>query len=212
MNVWAHDGKLYEVNSYHSLPDDAWQYELAGISGAPETGPYLAVLIPDATPDGPFTPRQAEHIQVTIHNGQTPWPVLHRFVDLIENSGDITHGTAASSGIGALTSSNTTWQFADRRFEVNSFYFGDRDSWCYELCVVDPNSPENNYIEVLIPDAQPADGPFVAAAADQVTVAGHGTSTVPWPVFRHFLDTIETSGDIVEGTATAGHPEPPQEQ
>lgn len=96
MNVWAHDGKLYEVNSYYSLPDDAWQYELVGLSGAPGTGPYLIVLIPDATPDdGPFTPRVAEPVQV-IQHGQTPWPVLHRFVDLIEGSGDITYGIAAS--------------------------------------------------------------------------------------------------------------------
>jgi hypothetical protein len=209
MNVWAHDGKLYEVNSHYSLPDDAWQYELAGISGSPGTGPYLAVLIPDATPDdGPFTPKQAEHVRALIHDGQAPWPVLHRFVDLIEDSGDITHGPEAIPDIGALVSSNNTWQFADKRFEMNSFHHGDRDSWCYELYEVDPETPENNYIEVLIPDAQPTDGPFVAATADQVTFTAHGTWTMPWPVFRHFLNAIEASGDIVEGTAAAEHSEP----
>jgi hypothetical protein len=125
MNVRAHNGKLYEVNSHYSLPDDAWRYELTGLSGAPGTRPYLIVLIPDATPaDGPFTPRHAEDVQVLIHDGQTPWPVLHRFVDLIEDSGDVTHGPEASQDIGTLTSSNSRWQFADRRFEANSFHFG----------------------------------------------------------------------------------------
>ncbi|MCW2886980.1 MAG: hypothetical protein JWL58_3842, partial [Streptosporangiaceae bacterium] len=51
MEVWAHDGKLYDVNSYYSLPDDAWHYELVRQDGAPATGPYLSVLIPDTTPD-----------------------------------------------------------------------------------------------------------------------------------------------------------------
>jgi hypothetical protein len=55
VEVWDHSGKLYEVNSYYSLPDDAWQYEL---TGAPGTGSYLAIVIPDAAPEhGPFTPK-----------------------------------------------------------------------------------------------------------------------------------------------------------
>ncbi|MFF7250733.1 hypothetical protein ACFZBU_43535 [Embleya sp. NPDC008237] len=209
MNVWAHDGLLYEVDSGYSLPDDAWRYELAGVSGAPGTGPYLVVIIPDATPDdGPFTPKQAEHVRTVIHDGRTPWPVLLRFVDLIEGSGDVTHGHEATSDIGTLASSNNEWQFADRRFEVNSFHIGDRGSWCYELYEVAPETSENNYIEVQIPDAQPAEGSFVAATADQATFTAHGAWTLPWPVFRHFLDVIETSGDIVADTTTAGHPKP----
>ncbi|MFE3202340.1 hypothetical protein [Embleya sp. NPDC059237] len=154
MNVWAHDGLLYEVDSGYSLPDDAWRYELAGISGAPGSGPYLVVIIPDATPeDGPFSPKQVEHVRTVIHDGRTPWPVLLRFVDLIEGSGDVTHGHEATSDIGTLASSNNEWQFADRRFEVNSFHIGDRGSWCYELYEVAPGTSENNYIEVQIPDA-----------------------------------------------------------
>lgn len=208
MEVWAHDGRLYEVNSYYSLPDDAWQYELAGQDGALATGPYLSVLIPDATPDdGPFTPRQAEHVRVVVHDGLTSWPVLRRFVNLIEASGDITSGPEVSPAIGTLTlSSNNTWQLGGKRFEVNSFHFGDRDSWCYELYEVESETSENRYVEVLIPDVQPAAGPFVPATADQVTFTVHGTWTVPWPVFRRFLDAIEASGDIVEGGTAAGHP------
>ncbi|MGK5672490.1 hypothetical protein ACSNOB_06560 [Micromonospora sp. URMC 106] len=54
MEIWSHGTELYEVNSYYSLPDDAWQYELTGMS---EAGGHLSVVIPDATPeDGPFTP------------------------------------------------------------------------------------------------------------------------------------------------------------
>ncbi|GAB3864516.1 hypothetical protein GCM10029963_75050 [Micromonospora andamanensis] len=64
MAIRSHDGKLYEITSGYSLPDDAWQYELVGLTGPPGTGPYLSVLIPDATPDGPFTPRPAEHVMV----------------------------------------------------------------------------------------------------------------------------------------------------
>jgi hypothetical protein len=210
MQLWAHGGTLYEVNSYYSLPDDAWQYELVGQAGAPTTRPYLIVLIPDATPeDGPFTAEPSEHARVTVHDGQTPWPILRRFVDLIEQSGDITHEHQAGSAIGALTLSNNAWQLAGQRFEVNSFHFSDRDSWSYELYEADRETTENNYVEVLIPDTQPAGGPFTPATANQVTFTAYGTWTVPWPVFRHFLDAIEATGDIVGGTTDAGHPEPP---
>ncbi|GCD96030.1 hypothetical protein [Embleya hyalina] len=209
MNVWAHDGLLYEVESGYSLPDDAWRYELAGISGAPGTGPYLVVLIPDATPDdGPFTPKRAEHIRTVIHDGRTPWPVLLRFVDLIEGSGDVTHGPGATSNVGTPTSSNDTWQFADRRFAVNSYRTGDRDAWCHELYEVAPRTSGNNSIEVRIPDVRPADGPFVAATADRATFTAHGAWTLPWPVFRHFLDVVEAAGDLVADATTAGRPKP----
>jgi hypothetical protein len=35
MEIWSHDGKLYEVSSGYSLPDVAWQYELMGLKGPP---------------------------------------------------------------------------------------------------------------------------------------------------------------------------------
>lgn len=171
--------------------------------------PYLIVLIPDATSkDGPFTTSRSECVRVMVHDGQTPWPILRRFVDLIEQSGDITHEHDASSAIGALTLSNNAWQFAGQHFEVNSFHSSDRDSWSYELHEADREPAENVYIEILIPDAQPAGGPFAPATAGQVTLTGHGTWTVPWPVFRHFLDAIVATGDIVESTKDVGHPKP----
>ncbi|MGI5171283.1 hypothetical protein ACQEU3_43720 [Spirillospora sp. CA-253888] len=83
MAVWEHDDKLYEVTSFYN-PVDAWCYELVGLTGAPGTGPYLAVVIPDATPDeDSFTPKQAEHVEVMLADGQTPWPILNRLMDLV---------------------------------------------------------------------------------------------------------------------------------
>ncbi|MET8203747.1 hypothetical protein ACPB67_31770 [Micromonospora taraxaci] len=97
MEVWDHDGKLYEVNSYYSLPDYAWQYELVGLTGAPGTGPYVTVTIPDATPDdGPFTPRPASEVTFSADSGGVPWPILRSFIDLVESSGDIVQDPADS--------------------------------------------------------------------------------------------------------------------
>ncbi|MFV2013372.1 MULTISPECIES: hypothetical protein [unclassified Micromonospora] len=73
MEVWSHGANLYEVNSYYSLPEDAWCYELAGLSGTPGTGPYLAIGIPDANPDdGPLTPQPARLATIHLASGQTP--------------------------------------------------------------------------------------------------------------------------------------------
>ncbi|MEK8108191.1 hypothetical protein NKG94_30925 [Micromonospora sp. M12] len=89
MGICSHDGKLYEITSGYSLPDDAWQYELVGLTGPPGTGPYLSVSIPDATLDGPFTPRPTEHVVVCAGGGTVPWPVLEKLVHLLDTSGDL---------------------------------------------------------------------------------------------------------------------------
>ncbi|MGN9764810.1 hypothetical protein ACTMS2_06535 [Micromonospora sp. SD12] len=87
MEVWFHGTELYEVSSYYSLPDDAWQYELTGMS---EADGHVAVVIPDATPDdGPFTPQPAHRVLVQVGGGQIPWPIFRRFIDLVESSGDL---------------------------------------------------------------------------------------------------------------------------
>ena len=101
MEVWSHNGKLYEVISFYSIHDDAWQYELSGVSGKPGTGPYLSVSVPDATPDdGSFTPGSADDIMVySSGSAGIPWPILRRFVELVELSGAIHTGEAgAESG------------------------------------------------------------------------------------------------------------------
>ncbi|MFI7553234.1 hypothetical protein ACIBQ2_26225 [Micromonospora sediminimaris] len=201
MAIRSHDGKLYEITSGYSLPDDAWQYELVGLTGPPGTGPYLSVLIPDATPDGPFTPRPAEHVIVRAGGGIVPWPVLEELVHLLDSSGDLVDELRdLSPEATALPLTLNTWSHDDRRFEVNHFHYGDAESWCYELYEVDPATTENNYIDVRVPDALPESGPFVPMPAEHVTLTMHGRWTLPWPVFRRFLDAIRAAGDIVEST------------
>jgi hypothetical protein len=60
---------------------------------------------------------------------------------------------------------------------------------------------------VCIPDLQPAGGPFVPAAAEQVTFTAHGALTLPWLVFHHFLKALEASSDIVDTTTATIDPQ-----
>lgn len=103
------------------------------------------------------------------------------------------------------TLSNNAWTHGGRRYEVNSFHLSaeDGDFWCYELYEVDPGNDDNIYLEVRIPDFDPAGGPFTPGPADQVMVIAHGDWTVPWPVFASFVHAIRSSGDIVDQAATA---------
>lgn len=196
MEQWAHQGQRYEVNSMYLLPDDAWAYELW-----PSAGPAgrLIVLIADATPDdGPFTPLSSAHALVTAEEVSLPWPVLRRFVHLVDTSGDIVPAEQDETVTGDLSLSSNAWRFASRSFEVNSFHLAEHDCWCYELYEPAPTITGNNYIDVRIPDLQPASGPFLPARADKVGFASHGSCTIPWPVFRHFVDAVETDGPITD--------------
>ncbi|MDG4764408.1 hypothetical protein O7632_09870 [Solwaraspora sp. WMMD406] len=212
MEVWSHGANLYEVSSNYSLPDDAWCYELAGLCGTAGTGPYLAIAIPDATPDnGPFTPQPAQLATIRLASGQTPWLILRRFLDLVESSGDLIYDQQAPSEDAELPLSRNLWEHDGRQFEVNSFYFSEHDSWCYEMYEVDTQSADNAYIEVRVPDASPDDGPFTPQPADQVSCTAHGKLSFPWPVFRRYIDAINASGDIVDeraGTASEAQPRP----
>lgn len=189
MEIWPDDGKLYELVSMYSLPDDAWHYELTGLSGSPGTGPYLAVDVPDATPDGPFTPREAQHVVVHAGGGVVPWPILTRLIERLDSSGDLVdEDRDSSSEATALPLKRNAWSHGDRRFEVNQFHDGDAGSSSYQLYEVDPDSAEHNYLDIRIPDASPA---------DHVTLTMHGSWTIPWPVFRRYLDAVRTAGGIV---------------
>jgi ribosomal protein L7/L12 len=202
---WTHDGEVYEVNSMYLLPDDAWAYELTGPRGNSGRGPGLMVLIPDATPDdGPFTPMAAAHARVLVEDGHLPWPVLRRFVRLVVRSGDLVADAQDGAVTGDLALSCNSWRFADRAFEVNSYRFGEHDCWCYELYEVNSADTENNYVDVCIPDLQPVGGPFVPAGAERATFTAHGSLALPWPVFRHFLDAVEASGDVEGAPAMIG--------
>ncbi|WP_431926396.1 hypothetical protein [Micromonospora wenchangensis] len=201
MEIWSHDGKLYEVTSGYSLSDDAWQYELVGLTGPPGTGPYLSVSIPDATPDGPFTPRPTAHVVVHAGGGIVPWPVLEKLVHLLDSSGDLVDDQRDLSPEAiVLPLTLNTWSQDDRRFEVNHFHHGDAGSWCYELYEVGPAATENNYIDVRVLDASPESGPLVPMPAEHVTLTMHGRWALPWPVFRRFLNAIRAAGDIVDST------------
>ncbi|GAA0793839.1 hypothetical protein [Spirilliplanes yamanashiensis] len=191
-----YDGKLYEITSGYSLPDDAWHHELSGLSGEPGTGPYLTFAVPDATPDGPFTPKSAEHVVVHAGGGVVPWPVLEALIGRLESSGDLVdEARDLSPDAIALPVTLNTWAYEGRRFEVNHYH--DGCSWCYELYEVDTDTTANNFIDVRIPDASPDTGPFVPMSSRHVTLTMHGRWTIPWPVFRRFLDAIRATGDIV---------------
>ncbi len=46
-------------------------------------------IIPDATPEGPFTPMGVRHVRVSTTDGELPWQLLLPFVQLIEAQGDL---------------------------------------------------------------------------------------------------------------------------
>ncbi|WP_433650171.1 hypothetical protein ACQP2C_27445 [Micromonospora zamorensis] len=199
MEEWAYDGMTYQINSMYLLPEDAWTYELIGPRATSDVVGAVAVVIPDATPDGEqFTPADATHAYVAATERPLPWPVLLHFVRFVESSGDIVSGAPNAAVAGDLSLSLNLRRFASRVFEVTSHHDGEHDGWCYELYEVNPTNTSNDYIYIRIPDLQPSGGPFVPALARQVTVAGHGNSKLPWPVFRHFLDAIFASGHVVD--------------
>lgn len=204
MAIWAHDGKLYDLTSGYVLSDDAWSYELTGLTEPPGTGPFLSVSIPDATPIGPFTPRPAQHIVVHAGGGVLPWPILAKLIGVLDSSGDLVGEQRDSPAAGtALPLTLNTWSCGGRQFVVNQHHDGCTDSWRYELYEVGPDKSGNDYIEIRIPDASPGAGPFVPMPADHVTLTMHGFWALPWPVFRRFLDAVQASGDIVEPAAVA---------
>ncbi|WP_436522803.1 hypothetical protein [Actinoplanes sp. HUAS TT8] len=178
-------GRLYEIDSWYCLPENAWHYELSGLSGAPGVGPYLTFAIPDVTPDGAFTPSSAQHVVVRFGGGVAPWPVLQELIGRLDSSGDLVDEERdLSAGAIALPLTLNTWSHGCRRFEVNHFH--NDDSWCYELYEVDTDATGNNYIAVRIPDAPETPG-------DHVVLTMHGRWTVPWAVFRRFLDAIRAA-------------------
>jgi hypothetical protein len=196
VTIWFYTGKLYEIVSTHSSP--AWHYELFGLTGPPGTGPNLTVSIPDRTPDGPFTPMPAEHAVVQADGGTVPWLVLEKLIQTLEAGDDLVDEQRDPPTAFPLTLNS--WSHGARKFEVNQFHYGDADAWSYELYEVNPATTENDYIEVRVPDAVPGSGPFTPMPSDAVTLIMHGRWSLPWPIFRRYLDAIKAAGDIVEPT------------
>ncbi|RZS32290.1 hypothetical protein EV193_113134 [Herbihabitans rhizosphaerae] len=90
MDVWEHDGDKYEYESYYSVPDEAWRHELMPLDGAPETYPWMHVVVPDTVDDGPFTPAPPERVTVAVGgDGELPWPVVRRFLEEVYDSGHV---------------------------------------------------------------------------------------------------------------------------
>ncbi|MEV6299827.1 hypothetical protein AB0M02_10530 [Actinoplanes sp. NPDC051861] len=176
-----YDGKVYEIVSGHNLSEDAWHYELSGLSGAPGTGPFMAVAVPDATPDGLFAPRSAQHVMVHAGGGVVPWPILEELLDQLDSCGDLIDDVRDLS---AEATALNTWSHGSQQFEVNRFRCNR--AWCYELYAID--AAANRYIRVRITDAPQDSGPFVPMPADRGTLTMHGRWSIPWPVFRRFLD------------------------
>lgn len=58
--------------------------------------------------------------------------------------------------------------------------------------------PHNGYIDVRIPDLSPDGGPVRARTGRGGDFNMHGNWQLPWAIFRHFVDAIEASGDIVQ--------------
>ncbi|MBG0567750.1 hypothetical protein [Actinoplanes aureus] len=48
-------------------------------------------------PDGPFTPRSAQHIVVHAGGGTAPWPILEKLVHVLDASGDLIEDQLARS-------------------------------------------------------------------------------------------------------------------
>ncbi|NIL64818.1 hypothetical protein HCB39_27255 [Salinispora arenicola] len=144
------------VNSMYLLSEDAWTYELTGSSYTSSAVAMLALVIPDATPDGEqFTPVDATHAYVTAAEGTLPWPMLRRSIRFVETPGDIVTGEPTATVTGDLVLSLNSWNLVHRVFEVTSYHDGEHDGWCYE---VDPANASNYDIDVRIPDLPPADG------------------------------------------------------
>lgn len=194
MGIWSHADKLYEISSGYILDNDAWEYELMGLTGPPGTGPYLTLAIPDATLDGPFTPRPARFAVVRAGGGTVPWPILQNLIDVVEAGGDLVDEQREPA---ELPLTRNEWSHEGRRYEIEHFHHGDKGAWCYELLELGQPEGSNIFVEVLIPDAAPDGGPFIPLPSDRVTLTMHGRWTIPWPIFRRFLDAVHTAGDIV---------------
>lgn len=85
MTIWEHAGQKFEYVSTYCLPEDAWHHELTGL----DSPAYACVVIPDATPDGPFTPSLPSTVTLRLADGTIPWPIWTIFMSVIHDSHDL---------------------------------------------------------------------------------------------------------------------------
>jgi hypothetical protein len=98
------------------------------------------------------------------------------------------------------------WEFDGGVYEVVSFYSVAVDAWTYELTGPAGSSTAMPGLTVIIPDATPDDGSFTASPSASVRVITTD-GILPWPMLAHFMDLVESSGDIAvasDGPTVAG--------
>ena len=86
MDIWEHDGQLFQYDASYHVDEDAWHHELTGLS-APG---FVLVSVPDATPDdAAFTPSSPDQVLVRFTDGSIPWPIWLKFISTIQNAKDL---------------------------------------------------------------------------------------------------------------------------
>jgi len=195
VDIWRQAGERYEFVSFYPHPDEAWVFEVTAL----DRRGYLAILIPDATPDADFTPMDESHAYVRWDDGTLPWTVVRRLADRGRHSMRPARPPVAVRG--DVRSRANTWRYGEREFVYRQFHFAAHRAWCHEIAEL--HVPDNDFIDVKIPDRQPGPGPFVPATADRANVYCHGEAALPWLVFLRFLAVVAASGHIV-GTRVGG--------
>ncbi len=192
MDTWEHSGRLYGYASFHPHTEDGWAFELSALGRTNRA--YLGVIVPDpASQPARIAPRHADPATAFVRwdDGMLPWPLVRELASRAAGA----FAPTSMRVLGTIDRARNPWRYGERQFECNSFYFGEHDSWCYELYEL--HVPGNDFVDVKIPDRQPGAGPFVPYPADRAVFIGHGGSTLPWLVFAHFIGRLDASGDLI---------------
>ncbi|MFC0541391.1 hypothetical protein [Kutzneria chonburiensis] len=88
MAIWEHDGQMFEYISTYCLPEDAWHHEVTGLSASA----YICLVIPDLTPDGPFTPAPPDNATLRFFDSTIPWPIWTKFMTAVQDSRHFAEG------------------------------------------------------------------------------------------------------------------------
>jgi hypothetical protein len=86
VEIWEHDGAVWDYLSYYSLVEDAWVHEARSFEGGTR---HVEIVIPDATPDdGPFIPRPDDAF-IRMGEGSIPAGILTRLIAAARDAGDL---------------------------------------------------------------------------------------------------------------------------
>ncbi len=85
MEVWSHEGRLFEYASIYLIQEDAWAHEVSEVDG----DAWVSIVIPDTAPDEErFAPRPAA-AELRSTDGSMPWPIVARLIDKVSLAGDL---------------------------------------------------------------------------------------------------------------------------